>query len=145
MIPATPSEHRGRAAAEPFVSSDLLFELARLQASPEYAREGHAGRTLTKYTELRVVLETMKAGTRMTLHETEEELTLQVFLGQLRLWMRHGENTELAEGSFAAASAGRVHEVEALQDSSFLLTLAWPPIGARAAGRGDTEENGAGI
>jgi quercetin dioxygenase-like cupin family protein len=145
MIPASPSEHRGPAVAEPFVSSDLLFELARLQASAEYAREGHSGRTLTKYPELRVVLETMKAGTRMSLHETDEELTVQVFLGRLRLRMRHGERCELGEGTFAAIGAGRVREVEALQETAFLLTLAWPPIARGAADRGETEEDGAGI
>jgi quercetin dioxygenase-like cupin family protein len=142
MNPASPSEHRGPTTAESFVSSDLLLELARLQASAEYAREGHAGRTLTKVPELRVVLESMKAGARMLLHETEEELTLQVLLGQLRLRMRTGGNHDLAEGSFAAIGAGRVHEVEALQDSSFLLTLAWPPA---LRDGGETEEDGAGI
>ena len=144
MITATPSEQRTPRADEPFISSDLPFELARLQASPAYALEGHTGRTLTKYPELRVVLQTMKAGVRLPFHETAEQMTVQVLLGQLRIWLPYGQNCDLYEGSFAAIDAGQVHELESLQDSAFLLTLTWPPVGRRAAS-GEVETDGAGI
>ena len=145
MISASPSEYPGRGTGDPFISIDVPFELARLRANGAYEKEGHAGRTLTKYPELRVVLETMKAGVRLPFHETAEQLTLQVVLGQLRVWMRYGENCDLSEGSFAAIEAGRVHEIESLEDCAFLLTLAWPPVGRRAAGGEETEADGAGI
>jgi quercetin dioxygenase-like cupin family protein len=113
--------------ASPFVSSDLPFEIARLQTEVGYEAEGHAGRTLTKASELRVVLEAMKAGTRVPLHETPERVTLQVMIGQLRVWLEHGDNYDLAEGCFVSVEAGRVHEIECLEECAFLLTLAWPP------------------
>jgi quercetin dioxygenase-like cupin family protein len=134
MASATPTEPRSGAIGDPFISIDVPFEIARLQASGAYQTEGHSGRTLTKSPELRVVVEAMKAGVRLPLHEPAEQLTLQVVLGQLRVWMRHGENSELSEGGFVAIDAGRVHELEALQDCAFLLTLAWPPVERRAAG-----------
>ncbi len=136
-----PSELRGASVREQFVSSDLPFEIARLQSSRECLREGHTGKTLTKSPALRVVLETMKAGARMTFHETDEQVTLQVLLGQLRVWMRLGENSDLLEGGFAAIEAGELHELEALEDCAFLVTLAWPP----GSGREDDDSDGTGI
>jgi quercetin dioxygenase-like cupin family protein len=120
----------------PFVTFDLPFELARLRSEHAYDLEGHAGRTLTKYPDLRVVLEAMKPSVRMPLHETAERMTLQVVLGQIRVWLEHGRSWELAEGTFTAIDSSRVHELECLHECAFLLTLAWPP--ARSGSR-DTD------
>jgi hypothetical protein len=65
---------------ELFVSFDLPFEIARLQAETGYEAEGHAGRTLTKAPELRVVLEAMKAGTLIALDGTPDLVSLEVML-----------------------------------------------------------------
>ena len=145
MESAIPTGRPGRGIDDLFVSTDVPYELARLRASPEYAREGHAGRTVTKYPEQRVVVEAMKAGARLPMHETEEELTLQLVLGQLRVWMPFGGSFELSEGSLAAVDAGRIHELEALQDCGFVLTLAWPPMARREGGGGEGQTEGSGI
>jgi quercetin dioxygenase-like cupin family protein len=139
MIPATPSgavgsEQPDRRVDAPFISFDVPLEVARLRAERAYELEGHAGHTLTKYADLRVVLEAMKGGTRLRLHETAESMTLQVVLGRLRVWTEHGDPYDLAAGSFAAIDAARVHELECLDEGAFLLTLAWPPAPRRAAG-----------
>lgn len=136
MIPASPSanvgpEHADRRVDAPFISFDVPLEVARLRAEPAYDVEGHAGHTLTKYADLRVVLEAMRSGVRLRLHETAESMTLQVVLGQVRVWTEQGENADLSEGSFAAIDAARVHEIESLDESGFLLTLAWPPASGR--------------
>jgi quercetin dioxygenase-like cupin family protein len=147
MTSTTPSgdhhEQPGRGLDAPFISVDVPFEIARLRAERAYETEGHAGRTVTKYPDLRVVLEAMKEGVRLPLHETAERLTLQVILGQLRVWMEFGDNCDLAEGSLAAIDAARVHEIECLHECAFVLTLAWPPSAGRA--RDDDEEEGTGI
>ena len=122
----------------PFISLEVPFEIARLLADRAYEEEGHAGRTLVKYPDLRVVLETMSAEARLRIHETAERMTVQVVYGALRVWLEHGDNYDLAEGAFAAIDAARVHEIECLEACAFLLTLAWPPA-ARA------EANGSGI
>jgi quercetin dioxygenase-like cupin family protein len=132
MIEATPSgavrpEHPDRRIDAPLICLDVPHELARLRAERAYEAEGHAGRTLTKYPDLRVVLETMKTGVRLSLHGTGERMTLQVILGQLRVWTERGESIDLPEGSFAAIDAACVHEIDCLQEGAFLLTLAWPP------------------
>jgi quercetin dioxygenase-like cupin family protein len=123
--PSARPAHADRLDA-PFVSRDVPFEIARLRTERAYEAEGHAGRTFTKYTDLRVVLEAMKEDVRLPCHETAGRMTVQVIFGQLRVWLRYGENLDLAEGSFAAIDAGSVHQIESLQESAFLLTLAWP-------------------
>ena len=75
----------------PFVSFDVPLELARLRADRSYDTEGHAGRTLTKYPDLRVVLEAAERGTRLPIHETAERMTLQVIVGRLRVRLADGE------------------------------------------------------
>jgi quercetin dioxygenase-like cupin family protein len=147
MIEATPSgafasEHPGQPIDAPFVSFDVPFELARLRTEHAYDVDGHTGRTLAKNPDLRVVLEAMKEGVRLAFHETAERMILQVIVGQLRIWTEYGENCDLAEGSFAAVDAGRVHEIECLRECAFLLTLAWPPGGRRA---GPIDEDAAGL
>jgi quercetin dioxygenase-like cupin family protein len=56
--------------------------------------------------------------------------------------MPFGGSFELSEGSLGAVDAGRVHEVEALQDCAFILTLAWPPTTRREGGGGETGGSG---
>jgi quercetin dioxygenase-like cupin family protein len=121
-----PEEPRRRLHA-PLVSFDVPFEIARLRATAAYEAEGHAGQTLAKAPEMRVVLEAMKTGTRLPFHGTPERVTLQVMIGQLRVWLEHGDNYDLADGAFVAIEAGRVYEVDCLEECAFVLTLAWPP------------------
>ncbi len=147
MTAATPSgafpPEPDRRIDGPFISFDVPFELARLRTERAYEEERHAGRTLTKYPDLRVVLETMKPGARLPFHGTAERMTLQVILGRLRVWLKYGENCDVSEGSFAAIDAARVHEIECLDECAFLLTLAWPPAGSR--GEGGEQADGGGI
>jgi quercetin dioxygenase-like cupin family protein len=149
MITATPSgallaEDTHRRIDGPFVSFDVPFELARLRSEPAYGAEGHVGRTLTKYPDLRVVLEAMKAGERLPFHETAERMTVQVVVGQIRVWTEYGRHRDLAEGSYAAIDAARVHEIECIHECGFLLTLAWPPVGSASRPADGDEADGAG-
>ncbi len=129
-----PEPHADRRVDAPFISFDVPFEVARLRTERAYDVEGHAGRTLTKYPDLRVVVEAMKGGTTLRVHETAESMTLHVLVGQVRVWTEHGGNADLAQGTFAGIDAARVHEIECLHDCAFLLTLAWPPAPRRADG-----------
>lgn len=131
--PLTPLQYPDRGIDAPLISLDVPLEIARLRAEPAYDAEAHAGRTLAKYPDLRVVLEIMKTGTRLRLHGTGERMTLQVIAGDLRLWSARGESTDLPEGSFAAIDAELVHEIDCVRECAFLLTLAWPPARQRGA------------
>jgi quercetin dioxygenase-like cupin family protein len=122
----------------PVVSFDLPFETARIRAERAYTEEGHSARTLAKYPDLRVVLVAMKPNARMSLHETAERLTLQVILGQARLWLEGAANTDVGEGAFLAVDAALAHQIECLEECAFLLTLTWPPAEAERTKGGDS-------
>jgi quercetin dioxygenase-like cupin family protein len=143
----TPSSvyHSGREERRvdaPFMSADVPSEIGRLRVEHAYETEGHAGRTLAKYPDLRVVLEAMKRGVSLAFHETAERMTLYVVLGQVRVSTGDGEQSDLTEGSFAAIEAARVLQIECLEECAFVLTVAWPPAARRADVR---EEEGTGI
>lgn len=121
----------------PLVSFDVPYETALVQAEQAYQQEGHSARTLAKYPDLRVVLVAMKAGTRIEVHETAERLTVQVVLGQIRVWLTRGANTECAEGSFLAMDASLAEAIECLEDCAYLLTVAWPPAESASAKKDD--------
>jgi quercetin dioxygenase-like cupin family protein len=124
---------RGQRVAGPSLSVDLPFACALLRAEPAYDRDGHTARTLAKYRDLRVVLVAMKAGSRMTVHETAERLALQILVGRARLWLRGGESEEAGEGAFLAVDTERAEAVECLDECAFTLTVAWPPDHAAEA------------
>ncbi len=132
MPSETPVEsHPSRVSLErplegPCLTFDLPHELARLQTEDTYARTGHNARTLAKYPDTRVVLTALKAASRVRTHETDERIAIQVMVGRVRLWLPFGTKEEIGEGGFAVLDRGIAHELEAVEDSAFLLTVTWP-------------------
>jgi quercetin dioxygenase-like cupin family protein len=118
---------RAQQVAGPSLAVDLPFACALLRAEPAYDHDGHTARTLAKYRDLRVVLVAMKAGARMTVHETAERLALQVLAGRIRVWLRAGRNEEASEGTFLALDTERAEAIECMDECAFTLTVAWPP------------------
>jgi quercetin dioxygenase-like cupin family protein len=114
----------------PHLSFDLGVEVDRLKHEAPWRERGHNAITLAKYPDLRFVVMVLKAGARMTTHEPDERVSLQVLTGKLRV-RAGGRDLELAQGHLLAMDRAQAHEVEALEESSFLLTLSWP-TGAKA-------------
>lgn len=77
------------------------------------------------------MLEAMRRGQRLPLHETAERMTVQLIDGRIRIRLHGGEVKELRAGSFVAIDPALVHEIESLEECAFLLTLAWPPAPTR--------------
>lgn len=101
-----------------------LEEYAReLRAESAYAVNGRDGVTLVKSPTLRVVLEVLRAGAELAEHHTPGPITVQVLEGEIRF--RAGEDTfRIRAGEALALPAGRPHAVEAVRDSTLLITLA---------------------
>jgi quercetin dioxygenase-like cupin family protein len=111
----------------PFLELDLAREVAQLRQEPEWA-SGQNARTLIKYDDLRVVLTTLAAGAGLPGHHTRGRITIQVLSGHLRV--RSGERTfDLPAGRLLALDQEVPHDVEAVEESAFLLTIAWPAGG----------------
>lgn len=104
---------------------DLTAELSQLEGSEPFRLHGHGAKTLIKQPDLRVVLMVMKNGVSLGTHETKGRLTIQVLNGRISLMVGE-QRVPLARGSLFALAPKLEHDVTALEQSAFLLTVAWP-------------------
>ena len=108
----------------PFMEFDLPAEIDHLHEEIAWA-SGQNAKTLVKYDDFRVVLIALTAKARMPDHKAEGRISVQVLSGHLRV--KAAERTfSLRPGGLLALDHGVRHDVEALEDSAFLLTIAWP-------------------
>lgn len=107
-----------------FMELDLPAEIERLQAEAAWP-SGHNARTLIKYDDLRVVLVGLRQGARMAEHKSDGRISIHVLTGHVQFTA--AERTfRLRPGGLLALDHGVRHDVEALEESAFLLTIAWP-------------------
>jgi quercetin dioxygenase-like cupin family protein len=111
-----------------FLEFDLAAEVHRLHQEPPWA-SGQNARTLIKYDDLRVVLTVLRARERIDEHRNPGRISVQVLSGHVHL-RATGRTFSLRAGGLLALDQGVPHEVEALEDSAFLLTIAWPGGGS---------------
>jgi Uncharacterized conserved protein, contains double-stranded beta-helix domain len=110
--------------ASPFLEFDLTDEVNRLHSESTWST-GRNARTLMKYDDFRVVLMTLQANKRIPEHKTDGRISLLMLSGHIRL--NASERAfDLRPGSLVALDQGSVHDIEALEESAFLLTIAWP-------------------
>ena len=107
-----------------FLEFDLTKEVHELQEEPSW-KNGQNTKTLVKYDDLRVLLTALKAEVRISEHKTEGRISVQIISGHVRM-TASGRTFDLRPGSLLALDSGILHGVEALEDSAFLLTIAWP-------------------
>jgi quercetin dioxygenase-like cupin family protein len=110
--------------AGPFLEFDLAREVEQLRGEPASA-SGHNAKTLVKYDDFRIVLTALKAHTCIPGHRNDGRISVQTVRGHIRM-RALGRTFDLPAGSLLALDQGVPHDVEALEDSAFLLTIAWP-------------------
>jgi quercetin dioxygenase-like cupin family protein len=103
---------------------DLLQEIADSEQKKPW-QSGHFAKTLFKKHDLRVVLITMENAAKMKEHHADGTISVQVLKGQIRFSV-HGKPHDLKPGNLLTLGASIKHEVQALEDSAFLLTISWP-------------------
>ena len=127
--PSTDYPHRrphSQPLAGPYLELDLARELDQLQREPEWDN-GQNAKTVVKYDNLRVVIMALKAGVRIPQHVTEGRITIQTVRGHILV--RADQRTfDLPLGALLALDHGLPHDVEAIDDSALLLTIAWPAL-----------------
>jgi quercetin dioxygenase-like cupin family protein len=104
---------------------DLAAEAAALVEEPTWRARGHNAKTLVKHPDFRVVLIALRAGARMSEHKTDHCVTIHALEGRLRLHVPTGPALELGQGELLALEQTMLHDIEALADSVFLLSLGW--------------------
>ncbi len=105
-----------------------IFDLAAIEAEMRqehaYGGEGHTARTLVREQDLRIVLIVMKAGARIAEHRASDSISLHVLSGHVRLRLPD-KAADLTSGRLISLEPGLRHDVEAVAESAFLLTLGW--------------------
>ena len=103
---------------------DLNHEIADA-ANKKPWPAGQYAKTLFKKHDFRVVLINMERGAHMKEHHADGTISVQVVKGKVRMNVG-GKPYELAAGNLFTLGASIRHDVEAVDDSAFLLTISWP-------------------
>ena len=112
--------------AEPLLRFDLNHELKQLRREESWGREtGRSSKTLAKYPDFRIVLVCMKVGSHMNDHGAEARISIQALEGKIRLHLPDQNPIDLSTGQLMTLDCGIHHDVEAVEESAFLLTVAW--------------------
>ena len=113
--------------AEDVIRHNIGKELEKLQEAPSWQREsGRSSETLVKYDEFRIVLVRMKPGSYMSHHKAEGPISIHGIQGKIRVHLPEDRMEDLKPGDLLTLGRCLQHDVEALEESAFLLTIAWP-------------------
>ena len=113
--------------ADEVIRRNISEELEKLKEAPSWKREaGRSSETIVKYAEFRIVLVRMKPGSYMSHHRAEGPISVHAVLGKIRVHLPDDRIEELGPGDLLVLERGLEHDVEALEECAFLLTIAWP-------------------
>ena len=115
---------------EPVTALNLLDEAAALRREPAWRQGDRNAKTFVKANDLRVVLTTLKQGAVVKEHRAPGSAVVQTLSGRIRLGLPD-QAVDLPVGALVVLEPNLPHDVEALEESAFAITIAWPP-GARA-------------
>ncbi len=113
--------------ADPYMEFDLAAEVHRLHDETTWST-GQNARTLFKYDDFRVVLTALQVNMKTPEHKTNGRISVHVLSGHIQL-RASGRTFNLRPGGLLALDHGVAHDIEALEESAFLLTIAWPGRG----------------
>jgi len=108
----------------PLLEFDLAAEAARMRREPAWAA-GRNARTLMNFDDFRVVLTTMRPRTRISEDTTEGRISIHLVAGHVLLTAA-GRTFDLHPGGLVGLDARTPYDVEAIEESVFLATIAWP-------------------
>jgi quercetin dioxygenase-like cupin family protein len=122
----TGSEKReARTLTGPARDFNLADEIASLKSEPSWQQSDRNSRTLVHEPQLRIIVSVMKAGARLHEHRTDGAVSIQTIQGHLRLGIGQ-DAVDLPQGRLVAIEPGVTHELDAIDESAFILTVAWP-------------------
>jgi quercetin dioxygenase-like cupin family protein len=103
---------------------DLMSEIKTFESRKPW-QQGLTSKLLLKSSDLRLMLIAMENGAKMQEHHSDGRISIQVLSGRIRVHVG-GRVAQLASGHLLALDRSLKHDVEAFEDSAFLLTIAWP-------------------
>lgn len=117
------------ATAGPFLTFDLAEQIRELRQE-SYWQSGRNSKTLVKYDDFRIVLTALQANTTIHEHHSAGRISVQTVEGHLRMHAG-GREFDLPAGRVLVLDRAMPHDVVAVEDSAFLLTIAWPQEAGR--------------
>jgi len=116
----------GDTLGTPILQCDLLGGIQDLHKEDAWLRgTGPSSKTLVKHPDLRIVLLAMRKKMCMHEHSTAARISVQTLAGHIRLRLPD-RTVNLPAGQLLVLDQCVPHDVEAEEDSAFLLTLSWP-------------------
>ena len=109
----------------PVTVLDLPQEVATLRGEPAWQQSDRNAKTFVKEDDLRVVLTVLKQGAIVKEHRAPGTAVVQALSGRIRLRIE-GRAVELSSGEVVVLERSLPHDVEALEESAFAITIAWP-------------------
>ncbi len=103
---------------------NLAYEMAEFDHHKPWPK-GIRAKTLFKKKDFRVVLICMEAAARIEEHHADGTSSVQVLKGAIR-YKTQGQIYDLQAGSLLTLGASIKHDIEAVVESGFLLTISWP-------------------
>lgn len=128
------SSHSGAIRApgplgSPMLTFDLNAEMKRLREENAW-QEGRDSKTLVKNDDCRIVLTVLQSGAILHEHKAAGRISVQTLSGHIQ--MHVGDKIfDLPAGHLLALDCILAHDVKALEDSAFLLTIVWPEVAKR--------------
>ncbi len=114
---------------EPWQGESLPFDLAgeieSLHTNPDWSTKGIARKPVVRYPDFHITVIAMKANSRIEEHHNPGRISVQTITGHIRM---HAANQtfDLPKGRVLVLDRAVRHDVEALQESAFLLSAAVP-------------------
>ena len=109
----------------PVLTFDLAAEIEQLNGEEHWVKDGRISKTLVKHSDFRIVLMFMKAGTLMQEHKTDARISIHALSGRLLIKLDE-QTVDLLAGHLLVLEKGLAHDVTALEESAFLLSISWP-------------------
>lgn len=124
IIVATNGIRLPRATSGPVLDLDLEAMAEQLRHEGMWS-DGRNSRTLLKHDDFRMILTVMKAGARLHRHHARGTVLVQVLSGHVHARVMD-ESVEAPAGHALSFDPNLEHEIEAVDDSTVLITIGWP-------------------
>jgi quercetin dioxygenase-like cupin family protein len=105
-------------------SFDLVEEIQHLQARKPWPKKVTSN-LLLKSEDLRILLIGIEAGGRLEEHHNDGRISIHVLEGAVKMHVQQ-QSQQFSAGQILALDRSIPHDVEAMEDSVLLLTVAWP-------------------
>src|SRR6185437_11457301 len=113
-----------RATSGPVLDLDLITMAEQLRYEAAWS-DGRNSRTLVKHADLRLILTVMRKGAHLHSHQARGTVLIQVMSGRIRARVLD-DIVDVYRGHALSLDPHLEHEIEAVEESALLITIAWP-------------------